>query len=362
MRRLLVAALAIGLAAIGLPASADLTSSSPAPPYLSGTGHQFYASANKAWSGAKELTADASNNPLGKPPGEWDPDTVIWTKSCSSKAQTASFKRTLKLPGKPVTSEFYVSAVFPSSAPGAFSTWTLKVNGSSALKGTFPSSAYTGEYVQLPAKALTSFRNGQNLVEVTVKRKALPKGQKKCNTSDADRYGVQFRFKGDFDADLALFDGPVQSVIYRKGGSTNTSVTNISVRNDGPSGLVAGGTFWARVSGVKEVVNLSDSPTPIPGTYPAGPPFDHCESVTVTPTPNLVVEITCTLTAMPAGMGGFLSIGTLQEFASVPATDTSTLLQWKVSHPADSTYDNQRSAQYVWCGSASTTPGCLALG
>jgi hypothetical protein len=54
--------------------------------------------------------------------------------------------------------------------------------------------------------------------------------------------------------------------------------------------------------------------------------------VTTSPAPNLTVEISCTLGAMPAG------------------------------NPADSTYDNQRSVQYVWCGTESTAAGCLALG
>ena len=358
---MLLAVAALVLSAFGAPSFADLTTASPAPPYLQGTGERFYAAANKSWSPARELTADASNNPLNKPQGEWDPDTVVWAKKCSSKAQTVSFQRELTLPGRPTTSSFSIAPVYPFGVASAFKSFRLQLNGATVAKGPLTGSPYSGPTITLAAPALKRFRDGKNVAVVTVVRGALPSTQKKCNTSAADLTGVLFRFSGDFDADLSLVDPSIPTTKYYRAGPEVRAIVNLSLTNNGPAGVVKGGIFTAKVTGISDLLMLGDSPTHIPGTYPTAPPFDDCEATTLTPKPNLTVQIRCELGAMKAGDVGYLSLGLAQTFPSTAFAETATVVTWQVSHPMDSTYDNLRGAQLVWCGTLSTKPECLGL-
>ncbi|WP_395690943.1 hypothetical protein [Nocardioides sp.] len=354
----LAAAVALLLTVFAPAADADLSTASPAPPYLQGTGERFWASSNKAWSGARELTPDASSNPLSKPPGKADPDTVVWASRCTAAAQTVTFRRTLRLPGRPTKATFTIAPVFPFSVPTPFKTFKLALNGATVTQGKLTGTPYSGPSIVLGPKVLKRFTDGNNTVAVTVVRGPLPKKQKRCNTSSADLTGVVFRLFGDLDADLSLVDASVPTTKYYPAATQVHAVVNLSLTNKGPSGVIKGGIFKVRVGGISDLVNLSESTTQIPGTFPSAPPLDQCETTTVTPKPNLVVEIRCEMGAMPAGRVAHLSLGLEQTFASTEFHEATSTLQWTVSHPMDSSSDNQRGAQIVWCGTLSTKPEC----
>ena len=272
--------------------------------------------------------------------------------------QGVTFRRTLRLPGRPTKATFTIAPVFPFGVPTPFKTFKLALNGATVTQGKLTGTPYSGPSIVLGPKVLKRFTDGNNTVAVTVVRGPLPKKQKRCNTSSADLTGVVFRLFGDLDADLSLVDASVPTTKYYPAATQVHAVVNLSLTNKGPSGVIKGGIFKVRVGGISDLVNLSESTTQIPGTFPSAPPLDQCETTTVTPKPNLVVEIRCEMGAMPAGRVAHLSLGLEQTFASTEFHEATSTLQWTVSHPMDSSSDNQRGAQIVWCGTLSTKPEC----
>jgi hypothetical protein len=361
-RRLGCAAMGVVLVLVcsgGVASHADLSQSSPAPGYLSGLGTKFELDSNKLLANAKQVEpAFAGYNPLSKPTGQAEAYAPIWTKTCTADQRSATFRRTITIPGPPTTGRFEITPIYGSFAKSPLRKFTLLVNDQVAASGSLAKPPHTPIPMTLPTSSLLLFENGPNIVTLKVTRGALPQGMNKCNSSAANRVAISFRLSGDFVADLALVDQPPPNQ-YRKAQLENSQVVNLSLRMLGPSGAVAGGTFVVQITGVSDAFLLGESPNPPPGIEPIGPPFDHCTLTDTTPAPNKSVKISCELTAMQAGDSGLLSIGVKQTFQNTDFTESSTFIHWNAAHPADTgSAINERTLQLVWCGTLATSAGC----
>jgi hypothetical protein len=344
----------------GAASHADLSTSSPAPGYLSGLGNKYELPSNRLLTNAKQVgPAEVGYNPLNKPAGEAEVLAPIWTRTCTAGQDSATFRRTIEIPGPPTTGRFEITPIYGGHfAKSPLRKFTLLVNDQVAATGSLSKPSYFPVVKTLPAASLPFFENGPNVITVKVARGDLPRGMAKCNSSADTRVSVRFRLSGDFVADLALVDTPPPDQ-YRKAQQENTQIVNLSLRNLGPSAAVAGGTFVVTVNGVTEALLLGDSPNPPPGVEPLGPPFDHCTRTETSPAPNLAVRFDCVLTAMRPGDSGLLSIGVKQTFQNTNFSESSTILGWHVVHPADTGFtNNERSVTLVWCGTLATSDGC----
>ncbi|HZS61068.1 MAG TPA: hypothetical protein VFA43_17465, partial [Gemmatimonadaceae bacterium] len=216
-----------------------------------------------------------------------DPIAAVWTKTCPHGEQTATFTRTITIPGPPADAMFQVNPLWgsASASPGANSNpidWAeLKVNGHLLLHRRLTSTFFTA---QLDDKTVRhAFRFGANDVEVRVHRRALAAAVKSCNVGGKDflhdptHLGVQFALWGDFAADLSF--EPKPKALYKKfsGGVENiTAEGSITFSNAGPSGVANGKlnlNAGAQLLAVRNAGDCTTAPDTKESTGPLGDTF-----------------------------------------------------------------------------------------
>lgn len=363
MRPAGLAALGAALLALWLPPTVGgiLTNASPAESYMSGRGDRFQLPSNGKFTDAKEITRYNTVHPLNKPPGQEERVTSIWGETCKPRReQTVKFRRTIDIPGPPSKATFQITPDFGSFA-NPLERYVLRIAGQKVAAGRV-SQFGRGETVLGPTQ-LKLFRDGPNLVEVTVKRDELPEGVRRCNTAKKNRVGVLFTLMGDFSADLGLVEPAPAANMYKRARTPQRFlIVNLSVFNRGPSALVPGaGAFIAQVSGASDVLLAGDTGggggSVPPGATELGPPFGKCQQ-----TGTSVVTVDCELTRMASGASGVLSLGVRKEFSNTNFGESSTSVSWQTgSTVADpKTENNRRTVNIVWCGDKATSPGCAS--
>ena len=357
MRPAGLAVLSAALLALWLPSIGRgiLTPSSPADPYMSGKGDKFHLTSNGKLTDAKEITKYNTANLLNKPPDKVEESWSVWAEKCNPRQdQTAKFRRTIDIPGPATKATFTITPDFGSFS-NPLKRFVLKVAGQKIAAG--PVSQFgRGEHV-IGAAQLKLFRDGPNLIELTVKRDELPEHVGACNKKKKNRVGVLFNLFGDFAADFGLVEpAPAPSIYKRARSPQRFALVNLTVYNRGPSALVPGaGQFIATVSGANEVLVSGGSSGD--SVKDVGPPFGKCQQ-----TGTSTVTVECEMTRMASGDRGQLGLGITREFSNTNFSESSTSISWQTgsSVPDPKTENNRRSVQIVWCGDKATSDGCAS--
>src|SRR5205823_12967707 len=120
-----LAAGAAGVAALVLIGAVAAAPAMTLPPYVTENGARFRVDANAHWGRVRQFVPDTRY-----------PDTIaaIWAKACPHGEQTATFTRTITIPGPTADATFQGNALFGSFT--ARIDWAeLKVNGLLILTG-----------------------------------------------------------------------------------------------------------------------------------------------------------------------------------------------------------------------------------
>ena len=359
MRLIGLVALSAALVALWLPSSGSgvLTPSSPAPSYMSGVGDRMQVLSSRAFTPSKEFTVFNTGNNLNKGPGQKQERlTSIWAKSCEPrKDQLVRFRRDIQIPGPPDEIEFEISPEAAGFSPHPLRRYELEINARIVAEGKLKYPSSTRVTVDDERK-LKAFRDGENEIELRVKRNEFPERIRRCNTSKRNRAAVYFTLTGKFASDLGLVEpAPTAPQYHRAAKPSRTLTVNLRVFNRGPSAMVPGaGSFTADAS-VNKVV-LAGQPTgPTgPGVTPLGAPFQNCQ---VTGT-----RVNCELGHMSSGDSGNLSLYVQKEFSSTDFEETTSQINWRTGlQGSDPKFDNnQRSVTIIWCGDKATSPGCAS--
>ena len=351
MRPAGLAALGAALVTLWLPSAGSgvLTTASPAPSYMSGLGTRFQVLSSDAYKAAgkkaKEFTHYGTSNSLNKPAGaKQERYRSIWAKTCDPrKDQLVRFRRDIEIPGPPSSVNFEIGPDFSGFSPRPL-RYELEINGKVLTEGKIKPPSATRVTLNEPGP-LKAFKDGENEIELRVKRQEFPKAVRGCNTSKKNRLAVYFVLNGDFASDLGLAEPPPKSPVYFKAQAPQRNVTlNLSVYNRGPSATVDGmGTFTASVSGVDFV-------------GPTGQvlPFKDCR---VTGT-----RVDCELGHMSSADSGVLSLFARKDFSNTNFAEQTSVLKWRTTlQGTDPKFDNNdRSFTIVWCGDQATSPGCAS--
>jgi hypothetical protein len=231
------------------------------PPYVVGPwGYSFSVQANALWKGAvvKELVT----------PGP-EPTAVVWAKTCTHAAQTATFTRTLKLLGAPGDASFAFAGLTGAFASPVESV-DLKVNGKLLASQRLSNTTRNFTKKLDPKSMRSAFRDGDNEVEVRVTRGALPATVKSCNAGKGDardntHLGVELTLSGTFAADGAVDKKPA-ALFEKVSLADHYSVRGVyRLRNNGPSAASVGEIMFS-ASGVGAVVESSSGLHCVPGT------------------------------------------------------------------------------------------------
>ena len=351
MRRFGLAALTVvALTALWLPSTGGgvLTTESPAPSYMSGLGNRFTALSSNAYRAAgkkaKELTVYNTSNNLNKPAGaKQERYTSIWASTCDPrKDQLVRFRRDIDIPGPPSSVNFEISPDFSGFSPRPL-RYELEINGKVLTEGKLkvPNTKRVALTEPGPLKA---FKDGENEIELRVKRQEFPEYVRGCNTSKKNRLAVYFTLGGEFASDLGLVEPPPKSPVYYKATVPQYTLTiGLQVFNRGPSATVDGmGTFTANINA--DFVGVKAAP----------PPFKNCR---VTGT-----RVDCELSQMPSADSGNLSLFVRKDFSNTNFAEQTSVLSWRSTLQGnDPNFDNNnRSVTIVWCGSQATSDGCAS--
>lgn len=234
------------------------------------------------------------------------------------------------------------------------------MNGKVIASGRFKFTGTRSSDIKLSKATMAAFRLGPNDVEIRVIKGASPASMPKCNTTTDNRLSVQFVMRGRFLSDLALIDVPPKQQ-YRKAANELSQVINLTLRNQGPSGIFTG-QFSVDICCATGFSVLSLAATNVPGIEPLSPPFTGC---TVDDTKKPTYKVLCGLANFKAGDRAILTIGFQTGFANLAFTEASTNISWQLSATgiSDANFENNaRSVQFVWCGTLATSDGCKSLG
>ncbi|MFN2467191.1 MAG: hypothetical protein ABR521_03540 [Gaiellaceae bacterium] len=334
----------VGLALLGAAAA----ETRKLPPYVTENGGNFRVNANAHWGRVRQFVPDTRF-----------PDTIaaIWPKTCPHGEQTATFSRTITIPGPPGDVTFQLNALF-GSFPNPIDWAEVKVNGRLLLHRRLTATNFTATLDE--KKVRQAFRFGDNEIDIRVHRRALPPPMKRCNAGGKDflhdptRLAVQFALYGAFVADLG-FD-PKPKAVYQKvpgGAQAITAAGTLTFANKGPSGL-ANGRLTLRVTAELLVVrNVSDCKGGPGVTEPTRNTFHN---------PKGEISIGCDVPNLPPRGRRTLSVQVGRK-ANV-TTDFSELRMYQSwalygGGPADPDItDNQGTIELVFCGKLSTLEGC----
>ena len=350
------------VAVLTLVAAAGANAQAPQPPgYVGQHFDRFELLSNKHFTNAKQLTPGMVNNYVGALPGKAEPSAPIWTTRCSAGKQTATFRRTVELLGPPNDAYFnFTHEIGPRWAgKSPLRTYRVTLNGTLIAAGKVGKVQPGNIQTVLSAAQLQAFRDGANTLEVTVVKAKSPKTVRKCNTSTANRVGVTFVMRGNFKADLALVEPPPADV-YRRAGTSNSQIVNLTLRNLGPS-IIPYGTFTITTIGADSVVVTGSGPPQASGFPPLAPPFSGC-AIDDSGKPS-TYKVNCLLGRLRGGDPGQVTIAVRREFASTEFTEASTYLSWQIHStvPDPVSPNNQRLVSIVWCGSQAKSQGCAGV-
>jgi hypothetical protein len=335
--------------------TADVAYSAPpssAPGYLADDYGTLALASNTDMAPSKVVDKGFPVTVISKPRPELD--APIWAVHCRASAQTATFTRTVWLPGPPnVGGSFEFEPWIGRAEFGAVTSIDVFVNGQLIVHQRVPAQGGAGGprgvvRVPLDAGAMKAFRFEQNTVQVRVSKRAT---RGRCNTRNpATRVGIQFMLAGHFGTDLAL--NPPAVVYYKLDpGHSFYGEASLNFRNDGP-GWEPTGKFQVNFIGPPQVVLGSGG-----GLPPPGPPLTNCQL-----SDNGVSHVvTCGLSDFAPATAGSLHLFYKVQAPSSDYSDFSVSLQWSIG--AGGVQDmnasnNLSNATVFFCGPQSTKPGC----
>ena len=344
MPRILAAlTLAVALAAAGGAAAAQPARELPL--YLNQTGDALQLVSNAKWSGAKEVSQPS-------PRTDSEAQAFVWAPTCLAGAQTARFRRVVELPGP------LLKGTVSVNLNGTFASREIRVNGRTLERATLSPSS--GNSIPIDQTLGKLFKPGQNLIEVLVAKRSAAAGGA-CSTSPTNRTGVLFSFSGEFYTDLSLVE-PAGVREYRKVSAIGSFslIAIITVKNKGP-GIAHHAVFTLDPTAQVVLLQTGGNPNPkdgIGGGLP--PPFKSCEIV---PNGGTSKRVVCELENFAPGMTGALQLGLSVpvNLKSVDFTEVSASFGWRISGLGldDLKLDNNdRRAQFTWCGTLATSEGC----
>jgi hypothetical protein len=345
---LIASGLVMLLPAHGAPGGSTASRAAPFPPYISGNGSNFEVHSNRQFS-AKELQVNFTTN---------ETNALVWAANCARGVQTVHLHRKLTLPGPGAEGQFAITPFFGNAWGNKppLQAWDLVVNGKVIASGRFKFTGSRTADIKLARAKMAAFRFGANDVEVRIRKGRSPASVPRCNSTVDNRLSVQFTLRGTFVADLALIDAPPPKQ-YKRAAETLNQIVNLTLRNQGPSGVLRG-DFSVDICCPSAFHVLSLAANAVPGIQPLAPPFTSCN---VDETRKPTYRVTCVLESFKAKDRAILTIGFQTGFANVNFSEASTTLSWKLASQAsgDPNYENNlRSVQFVWCGTAATSDGC----
>jgi hypothetical protein len=356
-------ALGVTLTALLVGALATAEAQTTAPGYIGAHFDRFEIQSNGKLTNARQLTPGLTNNHVGAAPGTAEPIAPIWASKCSRDKQTARFRRTVELYGRPSDAYFDFTHEIGPKWAGKTPLRTFKVS----INGTVIRASKVGKvqprlvHTDLSAAQLAAFRDGPNNFEIQVEKARSPTGPKNCNSKPANRLAVTFRLFGNIRADLALIEPPPPDQYFKAATPHRTAFATLSLRNKGPSSVPAGGIFEVTVQSADQVYVLgSGQPDPGTGqTQPLGGPFSSCQIEGSKPR----FTIKCSLGRIREGDSGSLALAFRKEFTSTAFGEAFSTLGWQVSSmstPDPVSQNNTRTVQVTWCGDSATSAGCAA--
>ncbi len=198
-------------------------------PYMDPSGGVIHIGSDGPWHGAQpnhRLPSFVAPIPEGD-------GTPVWTKVCARGTQTAHFRRTFYLLGRPDSLLVAISGV-NAGGRNPLTSATVLFNGHRVLTGSRPA-GLTTLTARLRKASLRSLRFGANHIDVLVDKTATGR----CNGRSRHQIGVRFTFNGSFHSDTGGASLEIQSASLlcatECGGSF---VLPFKFRVNGPSALL----------------------------------------------------------------------------------------------------------------------------